>query len=99
MNTKMTSAKNDLYKIILTFAILDVITGVLSLIFSTLVWQMLALVITATTLCLSITYCKKYPQNKKIKCWHIGYWLTGLYYGYDISACCGYGNTNPSCNR
>lgn len=65
MNTKMTSAKNDLYKIILTFAILDVITGVLSLIFSTLVWQMLALVITATTLCLSITYCKKYPQNKK----------------------------------
>ena len=65
MNTKMTSVKNDLYKIILTFAILDVITGVLSLIFSTLVWQMLALAITVTTLCLSIIYCKKYPQNKK----------------------------------
>lgn len=65
MNTKMTSVKNDLYKIILIFAILDVITGVLSLIFSTLVWQMLALVITVTTLCLSIIYCKKYPQNKK----------------------------------
>lgn len=65
MNIKIKIAKNELYIIILTFAILDVITGVLSLIFSTLVWQMLALVITATTLCLSIIYCKKYPQNKK----------------------------------
>ena len=61
----MVRTNKGLYKTILIAAILDVATGALSLVYSTLPMQILALGVTTITLILSIIHCIKYSKDKK----------------------------------
>lgn len=65
MQLKITLPKESLYKLILALAVLDLVAGIVSLIYSVLVWQIISLAVTTVTLALAVVYCKKYPHNKK----------------------------------
>lgn len=59
-------AKMDyLYIVLFVSSIFDVVTGVLSLVFSTLVWQILALSVTTMTLIIAIVYRLKHKNDKQ----------------------------------